>query len=106
MTPVGPPLVIEWESVTAMSYSGPPFNFNVTVVELGFGPLFVEGVDDPLLHATSAQSKLRISTRRTIQAIIGLPFSRCGDRGFAVGFTQVTRNHASAVFSKARLRAT
>jgi hypothetical protein len=74
MTPVGPPLVIEWESVTGVSYSGPPFNFNVTVVELGFGPLFVEGVDDPLLHATSAQNKPRISRRRTIQAIIELPF--------------------------------
>jgi hypothetical protein len=70
-------LTIALESVTGMLNSGPPFSFRVTVVEEGFGALlFVDGVDDPLLHATSAQNRPRISTRRTIQAIIGLPFSR------------------------------
>jgi hypothetical protein len=96
MTPVGPPLTIDLDRVTGVSYSGPPLNLSVTVVEPGFGALLVDGVDDPLLHATSAQSKPRLSTRRRIQAIIELPFSRRDARGFAVAFPRVHRNHAAA----------
>jgi hypothetical protein len=71
MTPVGWPLVIPVESVTAIESSRAPFEFNtVIVVELGFGPL-VELVEVEL-QAVMAQSKATAPAMRNTYGIAGM----------------------------------
>jgi hypothetical protein len=76
MMPVGWPLLIPVESVTAIESSRTPFEFNtVIVVELGFGPLGV--LDELELQAVTAQSKATAPAMRNKYGIGGmLPLRR------------------------------
>jgi hypothetical protein len=71
MMPVGWPLVIPVESVTAIESSRAPFELStVIVVELGFGPLGV--LDELELQAVTAQSKATAPAARNRYGIAGM----------------------------------